>query len=207
LAGTITALTIQKRNKERVNVFVDGEFALAVTVMVAARFSKGQQLSDADIEQLKRGDERDKAYHQAIRFLGFRPRSRSEIVSYLRKKAYTADVIDDTVNRLLEQQYLDDEAFARFWLENREQFRPRGIRALRYELKQKGIADAVIDKVLSDLDEHELAWAAVENKLYYWRNLPEETLKKKMMGFLSRRGFSYEVVNDTFERALDSLDL
>ena len=81
MAGTITALNIQKRNKERVNVFIDDQFALAVTALMAATLRKGQYLSDADIERLKDTDELDKAYNHAIRFLGYRPRSRVRALS------------------------------------------------------------------------------------------------------------------------------
>jgi regulatory protein len=207
MAGTITALKIQKHNKERVNVFLDGQFALAVTVTVATALRKGQHLSDAEIEKLKQEDQRNKAYDRAIRFLGFRARSQEEMVRYLRDKGYSDQVVEETINRLVNEQYLDDESFARFWVENRERFRPRGRQALRYELKQKGISDKVIDMALADLDEDELAWAAVEGKLYRWRNLAEQDLKKKIVGFLSRRGFSYETANNIFHQARTSLDL
>jgi regulatory protein len=207
MAGKITALQVQKNNKERVNVFIDGEFALGVTMFVAATLSKDQYLSDVEIKKLKQEDERNKAYDRALRFLGYRSRSQAEMTRYLRDKGYPAAVIDDTVSRLIEQQYLDDEAFARFWLENRERFRPRGRQALRYELRQKGIADEIIDTVLADLDEDELAWTAVENKLYRWQNLPEQDLKKKLVGFLNRRGFNYETAHNVFDRARSSLDL
>ena len=207
MAGRITALEIQKHNKERVNVFLDGQFALGVTVLVAATLRKGQYLDDTEIERLKQGDERNKAYAHAIRFLGFRARSQAEMVRYLRDKGYSAEVVDEIVGRLVNEQYLDDEAFARFWLEDRERFRPRGQQALRYELRQKGIADEVIDTALADLDEDELAWKAVERKLSLWKNLAEQDLKKKIVGFLSRRGFSYETANEVFNRAWSSLDL
>ena len=207
MAGIITALEIQKRNKERVNIYLNDEFALAVTLMAATALRKGQHLSDAEIERLKAGDERDKAYERAARFLGFRPRSRYEVEHYLQEKGYPAEVCDEVVRRLAEQKYLDDAEFVRFWLENRSQFRPRGERALRYELRQKGVADSLIDAALGDVDESDLAWAAVEGKLHTWKNLPEPELRKKLSGFLSRRGFNYETVNEVIQRAQNSLDV
>lgn len=207
MAGTITALKIQKRDKERVNVFLDDEFAFAVTAIVAAKLRKGQYLNDADIEAFKQGAERDKAYNRAIRFLSFRPRSQAEMERYLRDKEYAEEIVADTVKRLLDQHYLDDEAFARFWVDNRERFRPRGQRALRYELRQKGIADGVIDTVLADVAEVDLAWSVIEGKLHHWQNLTKESLQKKVMGFLSRRGFSYEIAHQTFKRAASALGI
>lgn len=206
MAGVITALTIQKRNKERVNIFVDNQFVVAVTVLAAATLKKGQYLSDADIERLKDADEFDKAYNKAIRFLGFRPRSEAEVERYLHDKEYPPEVVARTIERLRSEQYLDDEAFARFWLENRERFRPRGRQALRYELNQKGLDRQVIETALADLDEAESAWVALENKFYRWRNLDEQTFKQKVMGFLSRRGFNYETASQAANRAWTSLD-
>jgi len=201
MAGVITALKIQKKNKERVNVFIDNEFAVGVTVLVATTLRKGQFLSDAEIAQLKYGDERNKAYDRAVKFLSYRARSVAEVTRYLRDKDYSDEVIEHTVTRLLEQSYLNDEEFARAWLRNREQLSPRGQQALRYELRQKGIADQVIDTVLAGLDEDALAWAAVESKLSRWQNLPEQEFKKKLISFLNRRGFSYAIANDIFHRA------
>ena len=206
MAGIITALMIQKRDKERVNIFVDNQFALAVTALAAMTLKKGQYLSDADIERLKDADEFDKAYNKAIRFLGFRPRSEVEVERYLRDKDYPPEVVASTIERLRSEQYLDDEAFARFWLENRERFRPRGRQALRYELNQKGLNREIIETALADLDETESAWAALENKLYRWRNLDEQAFKQKVMGFLSRRGFNYETASQAANRAWTSLD-
>ncbi len=206
MAGTITALKIQKRDKERVNVFVDDEFAFAVTVIVAAQLRKGQFLNDAEIESLKQGDQRDKAYNRAVRFLSFRPRSQKEVARYLSEKEYSEEVIEDVINRLTQQKYLDDEAFARFWLEDRDRFRPKGARALRYELGQKGIDREIIEMVLADVDEEEAAWAAIEKKINQWRNLADDTLKKKVISFLSRRGFGYDVSRQTFERLCTVLE-
>lgn len=206
MAGVITALMIQKRNKERVNVYIDDKFAVAVTVLAAAGLKKGQQLSEADLERLKDADEFDKAYNDAIRFLGYRPRSETEIERYLLDKKYPPEVITGTLERLRGQQYLDDEAFARFWLENRERFRPRGRQALRYELKQKGLDHDLIETALTDLDEDESAWAALEPKFYRWKDLDEQEFKQKVLGFLSRRGFVYETALQAANRAWTSLE-
>lgn len=206
MAGQITALKVQNRNKERINVYLDDNYAFPVTVAVALTLKKGQYLTDKEIEQLKSQDEQDKAYQHAIRYLGFRARSRQELEQYLGEKGYSAAVAAATIQRLLDQNYLDDEAFARWWLENRERFRPRSQRALRYELRQKGIANEVIETVLADLDEEELAWAAVSPKLTHWQNFEAEKLKQKILSFLSRRGFTYEVAHRIFERAWTDLN-
>src|SRR5262245_54078799 len=201
MAGTITSLQIQKNNKERVNVYLDEEYAFPVTTLVAATLKKGQFLSDAEVARLKQQAERDKAYNQALYFLGFRARSRAEIERYLRNKKYSPEAISDTLQRLAEGQFLDDSAFAQAWVEDRERFKPRSRQALQYELRQKGVEAEAIEEALEGIDEDDLAWRALESKLRQWRQLPELDFMKKAMGFLSRRGFGYEVAQEAAERA------
>jgi len=153
MAGTITKLGIQKKNKERVNVFLDEKYAFAVTLTVALELKKGQFVSDAEIERFKQQDDRHKAYDRALFYLGFRARSRSEVESYLRKKEYTPGVIAEVVTRLVEEKYLNDDEFAQTWVSNREQLKPKSRRALQYELRQKGVSDSAIENALSELDE------------------------------------------------------
>jgi regulatory protein len=206
MTGTITALQVQKRNKERVNVYLDGEYALAVTIFVASGLKKGQLLSDADIEQLESQDERNRAYNHAVFFLGFRARSQTEVEKYLRGKKYLPEVITATIERLLEAGYLNDEDFARTWVADRRRFRPRGRRALQYELRQKGLSDDDIEGALADLDEDDLARQALTSKLQQWQKFSEPDFKKKAMGHLSRRGFDYEVTRRAVAQAWASLE-
>ena len=139
MAGTISSLQQQKNNPERVSVFIDGEFAFGVALDTAARLAKGQFLSDADIAALQTDDEHDRAYQSALHFLGSRPRSTTEVQRNLQEKGFADEAIAAAIARLLEHHYLDDEEFARYWLDNRSRFRPRSARAIRYELRQKGV--------------------------------------------------------------------
>jgi regulatory protein len=201
MSRTITALQLQQRNKERVNVFLDGEFAFALSMMRAAQLRKGQELTESEIEALQAEDERNTAYQKAVRFLGHRPRSQREVEQRLAAKGFTPEQIAYVVQRLREEGYLDDEAFAQYWRENRDQFRPRSARALRYELRQKGVDKQVIDETLADADDEAAAWAAVEPKLGRWQDLEQAAFERKVMGFLARRGFGHDVVRRTMKRA------
>lgn len=203
--NVITRLAYQKKDKERVNVYLDGEYAFAVTELVAAGLHRGQQLGDAEIEALKDEDTRNKAYNLAIRYLGYRPRSRYEVEQHLRKKEYAPDVIAEVIAKLETRTYLDDRAFAAYWVENRSQFRQKGVRALRYELRQKGIDSAIIEETTNEMNEEELAWEAIQPKLRSWNRLEHPAFEKKVMGYLSRRGFGYAVARQTSDRAWEKL--
>jgi regulatory protein len=207
MAGTITALQFQKRNKERVNVYLDGTYAFGLDAVQAAQLRKGQVLSDEEIAALKAQDDGQRAFNLALRFLSYRPRSQFEVQRYLQDKAVADKVIQDVLSRLEQAGYVDDEAFARFWVENREQFRPRSQRALKYELRQKGVSQVIISRVLTDLDDEAAAWRAVEGRLHRWANLPADELRHKLMGYLNRRGFDYATVTVTVEKVFQLLSI
>lgn len=207
MGGTITALKTQKRNKERVSVYLDGEFAFGLPLMKAAYLQKGQVLSDEEIDELRAADEKQRAYESALRFLSYRPRSRAEVEERLEEKDVPRAVAEYVVERLQEEGYLDDDEFARFWVQNRESFKPRGLRALQYELRRKGLDDETIERAVSELDEEESAWRAVENRLPRWADLPERELRTRIGGYLARRGFSYDTIGSVFSRAQRFLNL
>lgn len=201
MAGKITALKIQKRDKGRVNVFLDDEYAFPVSLDAALELKRGQELSDAEIAALTDADAYSKAYNAGLHFLSFRQRSQSEVVARLKKKEYSEEVVAATVERLIEKGYINDEEFARMWLADRNRFRPRAARALRFELRQKGVDNEIIDTVLLDLDEEEAAWQAVQSKLERWKMLDEHEFKKKVSGYLGRRGFGYHIVRTVIDRS------
>ncbi|NDJ78393.1 MAG: RecX family transcriptional regulator [Chloroflexi bacterium] len=206
MGRTITALEAQKRNKDRVNVYLDGEFAFGLALMEAAHLHKGQVLSDDDIADLRARDEVTRAVDRAINLLARRPYSTTEIRRNLIKHDIDNAVIDAALERLVNLGYVDDRAFAEFWVENRDRFRPRGPRALRYELRQKGVAPDIIDSVLQDLDAGDAAYRVAQGKLSRWRGLTEDDFRKKMMAFLGRRGFDYDVIRDVVERVMAELE-
>lgn len=200
MAGKVTKLERQKKNRERMSVYIDGSFAVGLPAIVAARLSLGQFLSDADIETLRERGDRETAYDRVLNYLSYRPRSRSEVITYLQKREVPESQIESIVGRLEGAGLLDDESFARFWVENRERFRPRGLRALRYELRDKGLDDKVIEQALVSVDASASAYRAASKKVRQWRHLDELEFKKKMVGYLARRGFDYGVAREVVER-------
>jgi regulatory protein len=200
MAGTITALVAQKRNKERVNVYLDGEFAFGLALIEALKLHKGQQLSDDDIARLKVLDEIEVAHDRALNFLSYRPRSSEEVRRNLREKEFAEQTIETVIERLTGADLLDDAAFARYWVDNRERFQPRSRRALRYELSQKGVPDAAIQAALDDLDEEDAAYRAASARLRRYARADEETFRKRLGDFLARRGFGYGIVRDVLDR-------
>jgi regulatory protein len=207
MPGTITALEVQKRNKERVNVYLDGEYAFSLVMIEAARLRKGQTLSAEEIASLQARDAVEHNVDRAVRFLSYRPRSISEIRRNLAQKDVPDSVIDEVIMRLENLGYVDDLAFARFWVENRDEFKPRGPLALRQELRQKGIANKLIEQVLADVDFFDAAYRAAHKKIPRWRGLNRLTFKQKLYPYLARQGFQSGTIQDVIDRLLEELDL
>lgn len=204
--GVITALEVQKRDKERVNVFIDGEFAFGLNLLDAARLRKGQVLAEAEIAALRDTDAVVQAVNKAAHFLSYRPRSTQEVRRNLTEKETAADVIEVAIERLVGMGYLDDAAFARYWVENRSQFKPLSHRALRQELRQKGLSDAVIDEALGEQSEPDLAYKAATTQVRKLRNHSVKEFKTKLNAFLQRRGFSYSTTEDVVRRLIEALE-
>jgi regulatory protein len=206
VGSQITALEVQKHNRQRVNVYLDGHFAFGLAAIEAIQLQVGQHLSAAEIACLKKKDRIEIAHGRALKFLSYRPRSVAEMQRYLTGKEFDAHTIEQVIARLSRADLLNDEAFARYWLENRDSFRPRGSRALRYELRQKGIANSTIDDLLADYDESDAAYrAALSQARKLARHHDVQVFRAKLLAFLNRRGFSSYVARETVNKLLAEL--
>ena len=139
------------------------------------------------------------AYDAAVRYLGSRPRSVSEIKRHLRTKRFDEIAQDTAIERLRSQKYIDDEAFARYWVEQRLRFRPKGDRALVSELMQKGVARETIDLVIGEADpsaELERARASIRRPMTRWLGMEERERKRKIQQYLAARGFGYDIIEE-----------
>lgn len=188
----ITALEIQKRNRNRVNVYLDEEFAFGLSRINAAYLEIGRILSTEEIKDLINTDIREVAYQKALHFLSYRPRSENEIQVNLKKHKYPDDVIHDVIGKLKQQNLVNDRDFAKNWVENRSEFRPRGQKALKMELAKKGINRDIIDEVLLNTNDEELAYQAAKKQMSKYKRLNWEEIRIKLISFLARRGFSYD---------------
>lgn len=145
------------------------------------------------------------AYEAAVRYLGGRPHTVAEIHRHLRSKKFEAETIDRAIDRLRAQRYVDDEAFARWWVEQRERFKPRGDRALRSELALKGVARDVVDLVLGERApdaDVELARRALSRPLTRWADMPDAEKRRKIHTYLAARGFDYDTIDEVTRREI-----
>ena len=139
-------------------------------------------------------------YGRTLNYLSYRPRSRAEVERYLQKRDLSESQIEAVAERLERAGLLDDKEFARFWVENRERNQPKGLRALRYELRGKGISNETIEQVLVSVDVSDSAYRSVARKAQQLAHLDQKTFTKKIVEYLARRGFNYEVARETAGR-------
>lgn len=150
----------------------------------------------------------DKFYNRTLKFLSFRPRSKKEIKDYLSKKKVNEEVASKIIQKLEELNFLNDEEFAKWLIEQRTNFKPRSSRLIKIELKQKGISEEIIDSQISSSEtglisnELEKAKKIVESKIYKYKGLPKQEIFRKLGGLLMRKGFSYDVIKQSIDEAL-----
>jgi regulatory protein len=198
----ITAIERQKR-RQRVNVYGEGgRFAFAVALHLAqeASLHTDMELSQTQVDALQEADARHSAYDAGLRLLSYRPRSEKEMRRRLGRRGIALRLIDQTVRRLKERGYLDDEAFARFWTETREATSPRGRRLILQELRTQGVNADTAAAATASVSDEEAAYRAASRRLHAFRGLDYEAFRRRLGGFLVRRGFSYEVARRTMDR-------
>ena len=189
----ITDIARQKR-RPRVDIFVDGRLALSLSLTLASQagLRPGDDVTTERLEALRQADERHQAHNAALRLLAYRPRSEAELRVRLARRGLPPAVVEEAMEHLRERGLLDDEAFARYWVEARQQSSPRGSRLLQRELLTKGIAVDTAREALATAAEEEAACRAAEKKARSLVNLDYPTFRRRLGQFLLRRGFPYE---------------
>jgi regulatory protein len=199
----VTGLAAAKgRREKRVNIYLDGKFALSLLAEVALKegLRVGQELSADRLEALAAADHYQRCLNAAIRFLGYRPRSESEIRQRLQKHGFDSDSTGKALTRLKELGLVDDAAFARFWKDNRESFSPRSRRLTGLELLRKGLDKDIVEQVISEVDDTDSAYRAALNKARRMSPSDYPVFRRRLGEHLSRRGFGYDVINETVVR-------
>jgi regulatory protein len=170
---------------------------------LATELGINQFLTDQEIQGLKSKETEYKLYQSAVRLLSVRPRSEAELRRSFQKKKAPLDLQDKVITRLIEEGLIDDWVFAETWVENRLAFRPRGKRALKAELLQKGVSRQITAEAIESIDEEAAAVKAAEKASRRFIGLSYQDYKRKLFGYLSRRGFPYDLIYQMIDRFWD----
>ncbi|MDX1440415.1 MAG: RecX family transcriptional regulator [Rubricoccaceae bacterium] len=204
--GTISRVAQQKHDSERVSVFIDDEFAFGLTLdlAIAAGLKKGKPLTVEEQQTLLEKERPHRAYAVALHFVGYQPRTSSEVRRKLRRKGYDENLIEDTIERLEQNHFLDDESFAASFVRSRFNGSGYGPSRLRADLIKKGVASQIIDRALAEFqDEADLKSKAQDLAERRWKKLEREMdpfkRKKKLLDYLVRRGYDYGLARKVVE--------
>lgn len=199
----ITKITVQKKNTERYNIFLDHgkgeEYAFSVDEDVLIKFNlkKGLELDDFALMEINYHDDIRKAYNLAIHFLSRKMRSEQEVRKYLAEKEVEAPVIQEVIYKLDEYQFLNDEEYALAFVRTQMNTTDKGIEVIRRELKEKGIAPALMEQALKEypferqVEKATELWTKVLKK---GSHESERMAKQKAEQHLIRKGYPFEVI-------------
>ena len=204
--GIITKIEDQK-NKKRFNIFVDDAFfcGLLKEVAVLARLKVGLEIDECRLIELIFESEVKMAFEKASTYLASREHSKKEIYNKLLIKGYEKNVILKAIEKLEEYHYVDDEQFARHFVEQNSKY-SRDM--LEIKLKQKGIDAEHIKNALSlveDDDEYSLCEKYIR-KYISTKDIEKDGIKEKLIASLLRKGFKYEVIKSILNKFLNDND-
>ncbi len=203
----ITAITVQVRDKDRVNVSVDGKYRFSLDILQLGDLGIkiGNEYTEDEMLKLEEESQFGKLYARTLEYSLMRPHSQREVKDYLYRKTrdtrtkegavrkgVSQQLTERVLERLLQKGYVDDEKFARFWIENRNLRKGSSMRKLSAELSAKGVDRTIIESLLgeSDRDDKTELQKIIEKKR------PRYDDEQKFMAYLARQGFSYDDIKD-----------
>lgn len=212
----ITDIKQAVKNQNRANIFVNGKyrFSLDIFQLTQLNIKVGSKFTKTEIENLEQQSEFGKLYALALNYCLMRPHSKKEISDYLWKKTLNRKLknrktgefyekkgvskisVEQVLNRLIEKKYIDDEKFAKFWVENRNQRKGSSIKKLKSELFSKGVSSDIIEQVLSESnrnDEDEIQKIIAKKAKKY-------TDEQKLIAYLARQGFSFDEIKKALSK-------
>jgi regulatory protein len=199
----ITRLVKAKTREKRVKIYLDGRYAgtLLAEVVIREGLKPGRELTEEQLAALYGKDRYQRSINIAARLLSYRPRSEAEIRQHLQRRGFNDESTVKALAYLKERGLIDDIAFAHYWIENRESFRPRSRRLAGLELRRKGLDRSIIEQATREIDEGESAYRAAQAKMRHLSPVDYDDFRQRLGSFLARRGFNYEAINSTIARA------
>jgi len=204
----ITAVERHPKKAGRYLIYLDGQHALTVyeDVLIKHRLMKGELVEEEKLRRVLEDEEQQKAWSDALKHVGRRPRSEKEVRQFLKRKQYAEPLADRIILRLKEQRYLDDADFAALWTEQRIYSQKKGSRWVKQELQQKGVAPATIQEALDQVPPDEEERICFELGLKKWKltSGTSQDKRRKTAAFLMRRGYSPSIVGKAVRRIVDA---
>jgi regulatory protein len=199
--SVITKLTTAKSRDKKINIYLDGKYAfsLPANVVTQAGLRKEQELTSIQVEELAATGRYRRCLNAAVSYISYKPRSEYEVRQRLLQRRFERNDIDKTIDDLKDQGFIDDVSFARLWKENRQDCSPRSKWLTGVELRRKGINNDLVIQAVSDIDDNESAYRAALTRARRIAPDDYQTFRRRLGDFLKRRGFNYDVIQQTID--------
>lgn len=205
----ISEIKNQKRNRNRVSIYIDGRYAFSLgsDTFMRSDIHVGDEIEEKQIERLVKKDEFSRARDYAYTLISYRDRSEYEIRQRLLEKGFHQEVVREVFDSLKAQRLIDDKSFAGRWVENVLTSKPMGKMRVAYELKKKRIREEIIleacDERFTPGTELRLARRAAEKRMNSLKGYPSDIKRRRLFRYLKNRGFDFEIIGEIMKELSD----
>ncbi len=190
-----------KKGKKRYNIYIDGEFSLAVSeeTLLKMDIYEEKEITEEEIGKIRNVEENVRAKDYALNLLSYRLRTRKELLRRLKEKKFAPDIAEETVSRLERSGLINDYGFAIYYIETFKD--RRGIYRLKNDLFRLGVERDIIDRALTEVpvDEKETARSLIDRWLRTHGTRDDKT-KKRLVNYLVQRGISWNTISDLYDQ-------
>lgn len=203
MSKVITKIEVQKKNKNRLSIFLNEKFAFGIYYKTFIEFNlkKNMKLTEELIQKIKAFDEYNKCFNKALNYISYKERTESEVRKKLYEKEYLKMTVDSVIKELKKLNYIDDLEYAKRYIEFK--IKKMGKIKIRYKLIDKGIDDKILDSLLlkyNKEDEFLSAFKIARKKNKQYGDISYKKRYSRLASLLKRKGYSYSVIREvTYE--------
>ena len=208
--GTITEISVQKKNKNRCNIYIDNLFAFGVSneLIYKENLKVGMIVDEEKLKKIAYEENLINCKETALKIIERSYKTKKEMIKRLLEKGYALEEINETLKFLEEYNFINDESYTKAFINDRT--KTQGKQKIKYALKNKGVSDEIIEEELSKLDmekekENANILALKKYNILIKRESDKYKLKEKIIRFLISRGYNYEVAKDAVNEILKSV--
>ncbi len=193
----ITSTERNKRNKDRLSVYIDGRFSFTISEedFISLHLYEKTEITEETIEYIKNTLNFREAKAKAVRYLSLRIRTEKEVLEKLLNQGYDQDCASKVIDELKAIGYINNKLYAQKYIFDRSKLKPLSRKMMKLELMSKGIPEDIVDEVLTDykVEDSIVAERLLKSKFGKYDLNEEKTLRKAYM-FLAHRGFSSSTI-------------
>lgn len=206
--GKITSIEVQKKNKDRVNVFVDYEFAFACNMELIYKegISKGSIIDEERIKEIVYKEEKLKAKSTALKILERTLKTESEIREKLTERGYDENITEETIEFLKSYNFINDENYVKLFV--KEKLKSKGKNKIKFDLQQKGVDSHLISEAFLEISDDVEHLKAKELCIKKYNILKKSTdderkIKEKLFRYLVSRGYDFSLSNGIIKETIN----